>query len=142
MIIKFCLVYSPMIGDFFRDGLSFSAGMPTSDESYRRLNAPELPRYPTMESAAATPAKRKNLVTRNGKSPGKLRDFTATQKSKKLRYPGGRSQIVDPIPAKKGKTWRALVTEEADDNKWKGILKKCQRADSAFASKQARGLKK
>ena len=115
--------------------------MPTSDRSNRVLNAPELPRYPTMEIIAATPAKRDNLATCDGKSPGKPHGSTVCPNSKKLRSPGGRGQFFGIFPAKKGKTWRALVPEKADSNEWNGILKIRQRADSAFASKPARGLK-
>ena len=54
--------------------------------------------------------------TCDGKSPGKPHGFTVSPTSKKLRSPGGRGQIVGGFPAKKGKTWRTLVPEEADDN--------------------------
>ena len=36
--------------------------MPIIDESNRGLNALDLPRHPTMESAAATPAKRQVIL--------------------------------------------------------------------------------
>ena len=98
--------------------------MPTSDESNRGFNAPDLLRYPTMKTTAATPAKRKNLATCDGKSPGKPHGFNVSPTSKKLRSLGGRGQIVGVFPAKKGKTWRAVVPEEADDNERNEILKK------------------
>eukprot|EP00614_Pseudopedinella_elastica_P012609 CAMPEP_0172592814 /NCGR_PEP_ID=MMETSP1068-20121228/11909_1 /TAXON_ID=35684 /ORGANISM="Pseudopedinella elastica, Strain CCMP716" /LENGTH=85 /DNA_ID=CAMNT_0013390027 /DNA_START=57 /DNA_END=312 /DNA_ORIENTATION=- len=39
-----------------------------------------------------------------------------------------------------GTMWRTFVPEQADDNERNGILKKRKRADSTFASKQAKGL--
>jgi len=92
-IISGFLVYSSIINGFIRDRQSFAAGMPTSDESNRGLNAPDLPTNSTLESTAATPAKRKNLATSDGNSPGKPRGFTVSPRSKKLRSPGGRGQI-------------------------------------------------
>ena len=96
--------------------------MPTSDESNRGLNAPDLLTNSTFESSAATPAKRKNLATSDGKSPGKPRGFTVSPTSKKLRSPGGRGQIVGVFPGNKyNKTFRTYVPEEADDNERNGI---------------------
>jgi len=112
----------------------------TSDDSNRGLNAPDLFTNPTLESTAATPAKRKNLATSDGNSPGKPRGFTVSPRSKKLRSPGGRGQIVWVSPGSMGRMWRTYVPEEADDNERNGIYKKRRKADSAFASKQAKGL--
>ena len=87
--------------------------MPTSDESNRGLDAPDLPSHSTMKSTSATPAKRK---TYDGKSPGKPHGFTLSPTSKKLRSPGCQGHIVGVFPEKKGKTWRTLVPEGADQD--------------------------
>ena len=76
-----------------------------------------------MESTAATPAKRKNLATSDGNSPGKPRGFTVSPRSKKLRSPGGRAQIVGVFPGSMGRMWRTYVPEEADDNERNRVLK-------------------
>jgi hypothetical protein len=122
MIIKLFLVYSSIIGGFIRDSQSFA------DESNRGLNT------------AATPAKRKNLATCDGTSPGKPRGINESPASGILRSPGGRAQIVGEISGKKGTMWRTVVPEQADDNERRGILTKRRKADSVFASKKAKGL--
>ena len=122
MIIKLFLVYSSIIGGFIRDSQSFA------DESNRGLNT------------AATPAKRKNLATCDGTSPGKPRGINKSPASGILRSPGGRAQIVGEISGKKGTMWRTVVPEQADDNERRGILTKRRKADSVFASKKAKGL--
>ena len=108
----------------------------TSDESNRGLNAPDLPTNSTLESTAATPAKRKNLATSDGNSPGKPRGFTVSPRSKKLRSPGGRGQIVWVSPGSMGRMWRTYVPEEADDNERNRVLKKRQRAELERARRQ------
>ena len=128
MIIKLFLVYS-----LIKKG--------SSDDSNRGLNAPDLFANSTLESTAATPAKRKNLATSDGKSPGKPRGFADSPTSNKLRSPGGRVQIVGVFPGSKGRMWRTFVPEEADDNERNGTLIKRQRAYLASAYKRAKSLK-
>ena len=122
MIIKLFLVYSSIIGGFIRDSQSFA------DESNRGLNT------------AATPAKRKNLATCDGTSPGKPRGINESPASGILRSPGGRAQIVGEISGKMGTMWRTVVPEQADDHERREILSKRRRADSVFASKLVKGL--
>ena len=122
MIIKLFLVYSSIISGFIRNSQSFA------DESNKGLNT------------AATPAKRKNLATCDGTSPGKPRGITESPASGILRSPGGRAQIVGEISGNMGTMWRTVVPEQADDNERRGILRKRRRADSVFASKRAKGL--
>ena len=136
IIMKLFLFYSSIISGFIRDSQSLAAGMPTSDESNRGLNAPDLPTNSTLESTAATPAKRKNLATSDGNSPGKPRGFTVSPRSKKLRSPGGRGQIVWVSPGSMGRMWRTYVPEEADDNERNRVLKKRQRAELERARRQ------
>ena len=95
--------------------------MPTSDEPNRGLNAPDLPTNSTLKNTAATPAKRKNLATWDGNSPGKSRGFTVSPRPKKLRSPGGRAQIVGVFSGNMGTMWRTFVPEQADDNERNGI---------------------
>ena len=87
--------------------------MPTSDEPNRGLNT------------AATPAKRKNLATCDGTSPGKPRGITECRASGILRSPGDRAQIVGEISGNMDTMWRTVVSEQADDNeKTKSRLQK------------------
>ena len=91
-------------------------------------------------NTAATPAKRKNLATCDGTSPGKPRGINESPASGILRSPGGRAQIVEEISGKMGTMWRTVVIEQADDDERREILSKRRRADSVFASKRAKGL--
>ena len=108
IIMKLFWVYSSIISGFIRDSQSFAAGMPTSDESNRGLNAPDLPTNPSLKNAPATPAKRKNLATCDGTSPGKPRGITESPASGILRSPGGWAQIVEEISGNMGKCGERL----------------------------------